>query len=185
MHITQAYKAYFKNLTTLHTSLRHADETGKVAFGIEDIADVMDGTIRTAIGDNLYLFLLLNPIVRPQSVNNGFDAVLQGGFVLLKGGISLRESSETEILAAYDEVNSVVLDFITRMVADSRNGHAFWQHGFDTIDQGVVDIEEKAYGTTQDGSFVGYKVVFSAILSLLDCSDFQTRLTAAKWLDKP
>jgi hypothetical protein len=183
MQLIQSYKAYFKNLTQLHTEIAHADEVGKIAFGIENIADVMDGTIRTAINDNLYLFLLLNPIARPKSTNNAFDAILQGGFVFLKGGISLRESTETEVLAAQNDAADKVFDFLVRIVADSRDGHPFWNHALDTISEGDFDIEEMAFGS-KDGSFVGYKVVFTATLPLLDCTDFSTRLTAAKWSDK-
>lgn len=183
MQLIQSYKAYFKTLTQLHTEIAHADEVGKIAFGIENIGDVMDGTIRTAINDNLYLFLLLNPIVRPKSINNAFDAVLQGGWIFLKGGISLRESDESEVLAAQNDTAEKVLDFLTRIIDDSRRGHPFWNHALDTISEGDLDIEEMAFGS-KDGSFVGYKVIFSANLTLLDCADFSTRLTPAKWSDK-
>jgi hypothetical protein len=184
MQIIAEYKGYFYHLTEVNQLLKHENVAGRVAFGIENIADVIDGTIRTSINERLYLFLLLNPIVRPQSNNNGFNAILQGGFVLLKGGVSIRESTDEDIKDAYNHVGDLVLDFLTRMVDDSRAGHSFWNHGFDTIEAGDLDIEELAYSTQQDSSFVGYKVVFSLLLKMLDCSDFNNRLTPAKWTDK-
>lgn len=181
MHIIQAYKAYFRTTFLAHDALQptDSDREGSVSFGIENLSDVLEGTIRTRLSDAGYLVLLLNPLVRPQSVNNAFDGHLQGGFLVMRR-VSLRDSTEADVIVAQDEAAEIVLDMLVKMVDDSRRGHPTWQHGFDTIEQGNVDIEEMAFASKQDGSFVGYKVIFSAIMPLIDCDNASARLLKFK-----
>ena len=181
MHIIKGYKAYFRETIMAHEALQptDSDTEGSVSFGIENLSDVLEGTIRTRLSNAGFLVLLLNPLVRPQSDNNGFDGHLQGGFLVMRQ-VSLRDADEADIIAAQDIAGEIVLDLMAKMVHDSRKGHAFWQHGFDTITQGNADIEEMAFASKQDGSFVGYKFIFSAILPLLDCDDAAARLLKFK-----
>ena len=183
MKLIQLYKTYFKNLTVKNVELKHADEVGKVAFGIENLADVLEGVFRTKIGDNQFLFLLLNPIVQPKSDANTFNAMLQGGFILLKS-CPIRDMDSDDVTNALNDVGDTTLDFLIRMVDDSRNGEPLWQYGLDSIADGKVDIEEMAFMAQADGSFVGYKLIFTAEVPLLDCADFTTRLNNSKWTDK-
>lgn len=183
MEIIQEYKGYFKNLTEINIQLSHADQSGSVAFGIENISDVLEGVFRTKINDSKYLFILLNPIIRPKSQDNTLDAILQGGFLILKS-INIRNSDTDDITAANNEVGNIVIDFLIRMIDDSRSGSTFWQYGMNTIDNGDMDIEEMAFSSQNDGSFIGYKVIFSANVPLLECEDFTSRLSSSKWSDK-
>lgn len=128
----------------------------------------------------MYAFVLLNPILHPQTSGDGFDGVLEGGFLIMRGGLG-RDSVESDITSAYEDCFNVSTDILLRMQNDSRNGHSFFNHGLDAISQGSVDIEEMAFNHAVDGTFVGVKVVFSFIVPFIQCSGTLTQ----KWTDIP
>lgn len=179
MNPIQLYKSYFSVLANQHMSIRAWNEGGG-SFGIENLGDIVEGAFRTRVGDNRFAFVLLNPILHPQTSGDGFDGVLEGGFLVMKGGLG-RDSTEGDITAAYEPCFNIATDMLLRMQDDSRLGHSFFNHGLDTISQGSVDMEEMAFNHAVDGTFVGVKVVFSFIVPFIPCSG----ISNSKWADKP
>ena len=182
MNPIRQYKTYFAYLAAQHTALR-TTTVGGGTFGIEQLSEIIEGTFRSRTGDNTYAFVLLNPILHPQTSGDGFDGVLEGGFLVMKGGLG-RDSSETDIINAYTDCFSVATDFLIRMENDSRNGHSFFNHGFDAISQGNVDMEEIAFNHAVDGTFAALKVVLSFIVPFSDCATAASSLSPQKWIDK-
>lgn len=177
MNPIQAYKSYFSNIAAKHTDLLSSTEGGGT-FGIEMLSDIIEGAFRTRVGDNLHAFILLNPIVHPQTSGDGFDGVLEGGFLVMKGGLG-RDSSVSDITATYESCFGIVTDILLRMQNDSRAGHSFFNHGLDAISQGSVDIEEMAFSHNVDGTFAAVKVVFNFIVPFINCSG----TNSLKWTD--
>ena len=174
----QLYKSYFASIANKHTAILSNTEGGG-SFGIENLGDIVEGAFRTRVGDNLFAFVLLNPILHPQTSGDGFDGVLEGGFLIMKGGLG-RDSVASDITAAYEPCFNIATDMLLRMQDDSRNGNSFFNHGLDAISQGSVDMEEMAFNHAVDGTFVGVKVVFSFIVPFIQCSG----ISNSKWTDK-
>lgn len=169
MQLVRNYKTYFTTLANSHVTLH-----GNVAVGSEDLSAVFDGDLRTNLPDSSgWLFLIINPVIRPISYGNQLDAKWMAGFIILKN-VPLRDSVNADIDTAFDEAMSVTADFILKMVSDSRAGISFWNSAFDALDEGKCDVETMPLLKVQDGSFVGYKVIFHVQLPFTNCSDFDS-----------
>ena len=167
MALLKKYNDYFKSLADASVTLLKDG----YAFGFEDLSDIYEGTIRAILPNNgSWLFLLINPIIKPISNGNVLDARLMGGFVLLKN-IPLRDISPDEIITVSDSAMNLLSKFNLKMLRDSRAGNVFWAGSYDYIESGKTDIEVLPLLSRQDATFVGSKLIFNVQIPFAECAD--------------
>lgn len=142
----QTYVNYFRWLCAQHERLLHSDE--RKVFEVISVEEAL-GDFRSRIGlEDFYFFL----IDYTWSVNElgGFQyQEKQGGFVIAKK-LDVRNVVSADRVAARDQLEIVVNDFISHILADAQNGHPLFSNN-DTLSSLKVNVQPLFL--TGDGSY--------------------------------
>jgi hypothetical protein len=151
----QLYYDYFKWLCQLHPSIAHTD-TNK-AFEVISVDEAF-GDLRTAIGTNQYIFRLID-YTWGLATDGGYEQQSkQGGFIVAKK-VDKRNSVAAGRIAARNQCETVVNDFISHMVADSQAGHPLFGNSIDSIE--LLKLNVQPLLNTAEGSYDGLIASFS------------------------
>jgi hypothetical protein len=173
MALYSEYVDYFKYLCTQHPDIQHQDALHQDAFAIIDIEDL--GEFRTKIKTKDIVFRLINYMNKLGQNTTGQEyKELQGGFLIIDF-FSPRKDGSAGLQAALDRAETVVDQFIERMILDSRNGHSLFHHSLDSAQNFTV---ETAIGRHSDGAYAGWLVLFDFQYHFPVCAD-----NRAGWLD--
>lgn len=148
------YVNYFKWLCQLHPSIQHTDATP--AFRVISVEEAL-GDLRGAVSQDGFMFRLIDYTWTVNEAGAFQFQAKQGGFIVAKM-INPREDAETQKKTARDEVETIVNDFITHMLADSRAGHPLFSQGGDSLED--FNFRVQPLLPTGDGSYEGLIVTF-------------------------
>ncbi len=166
---------YYKYLCEQHPLLLHSNTSGARVFEVKAYEQAFSD-FRTAIKPKDYFVRMILPTMTMRSQQMQAVKNYQVGLVFGKF-YSRREGSSTDLLNAYTDAEKLADSFITRMVADSRNGHPLFFGSIDVVDN--LKVQGDFWQAEGDGSYgaVMYLFDFSTFRGLdADCSD-------VVWLD--
>ena len=160
-------KAYFKALSEQNLAIAHVDGTSKKFFTMQ-IEEFLSST-RFKLptpeeGPALVLIKYIRSINhkdRPMDERQIMFFVLQG----------IRTGDEESVDLAEDNCEDVVDQILTRMSEDSKNGHSFFQHSFDKIN----DVRIAPAYINANMKYIGWQV------SLKSPLQFNCSYNSANW----
>lgn len=120
------YINYFKALAQSHYMLLHDDDNAnataatkaKSKFVLFDNDEVVTG-LRSLIGPGIILFLEIFTFRGRENGEGDYRAIHQGRFIIARKTIA---QNNADLVAAYTETETVVWDFINRILYDSKHG---------------------------------------------------------------
>lgn len=169
--IYRTYRNYFKHLCTIHPSLLHSEDVGQQVFQLASLEEAL-GNTRSVNVEKGFMFTLIQPTFR--LIDNEGDQVrqlLEGGFVMAKH-YSLRQEGSVEYIDAIDECEAIVLDIVTKIVADSRAGHPLFYFSANNIND--LKWTAQPVSNVGDGTYAGWLCLFEFNTSYVNCLDAHT-----------
>ena len=154
MKLVTDYINYFETLCTQHKKIEHNpnDKSNKVFLPISMIEAM--GDFRSGMRGKDYAFRLINYTV---GLNDNYASNAlknhEGGFILT---CYHKKSDYEDFLSTLENCERIALEFIERMVYDSKNGHELFYHSLNTI-QGInLSFTEYANDLTYSGVIVTF-----------------------------
>jgi len=166
------YVDYFRTLCAAHPTISHVDDVGSDAFAVLDIEEAL-GDFRTRVSTKGMIFRLINYTMRVGDRGEEMQVYqdLQGAFMIADYYSSRKDGNFETALA---NAEAVTLDFVERMILDSRNGYPLWNYSLDSAQQFNI----QPMGGVGDGSYAGWLVLFDFQHPLTVCGD-----NRANWTD--
>lgn len=171
MSFFNQYIDYFKYQCENHALLLHDDAVGDRVFEVISVEEAL-GDFRTAGKEKGYAFRLLEPIYFIGDNGNApIRKTAQCGFIIAKYH-GVRTGSADAYMTAMDDAESVSNDFVSKMIADSQNGHPLFFYSLDSRQNiNVTPTTRRA-----DGTYSGWIITFQISINFDDCP-------SANWLD--
>lgn len=151
----QLYHNYFKWLSQLHPSIAHTD--ANKAFEMISVDEAL-GDLRTAIGTNQFIFRLID-YTWGLVADGGYEQQNKVGGYVIAGKIDQRNGLSAGRIAVRNQCETIVNDYITHMVADSRAGHPLFGNSIDSIE--LLNLNVQPLLNTGDGSYDGLIATYS------------------------
>ena len=171
---------YFKDLCVQHPLLAHAETSGQRVFEVIAYEEAF-GDFRTAAKEKSYFVRFILPTMQFQRNGNNAYKRYQVGLMVGKF-YSIREDLKTAKVTAWANAEKVADDIITRMIYDSREGHALFNSTIDLIEN--TNLSGDFMDAQGDGSY-------AAVMYLFDFGTFRcleptgSDFVAVGWLDLP
>lgn len=150
----ELYVNYFKWLCQLHPSLLHTDQ--QRVFELVSIEDAY-ADFSGRVSDTGFYFRLVDYSWGIGSQGAFEFQKKQGAFIVGKRFSASKEIA-TERIFARNQCETIVVDFLSHMVADSRNGHPLLAFGSDEITS--LNANVQPLFNTGDGSYDGMICTF-------------------------
>lgn len=151
----QLYHDYFLWLCQLHPSLAHTDSNK--SFEMISVDEAF-GDLRTAAGTNPYMFRLIDYTWGLAADGAYEQQRKEGGFIVAKK-VDKRNGVAAGRIAARNQCETIVNDFVSHMVADSINGHPLFGRSVDSIE--LLKLNVQPLLNTGDGGYDGLIATFS------------------------
>ena len=168
--------SYLQNLCVQHPDLEHAEASGSRIFEVVAYEDALSD-FRTAGQEKSYFVRFILPTMIFKSKDNNATKEYQAGLMVGRY-YSTREDVRSEQVAAWSASERIADDFIARIVYDSRNGDALFNHSADSL--AALDVRADFMPVAGDGSFAA--VLYTFNFGTFRCVDPDGSGFAA-WLD--
>lgn len=166
------YVAYFEHQAENHPSLAHDLANSDAVFQVIDVEESF-ADFKTGVKEKDYIMRLFNYTYRLGKESGQYMKMLEGGFLIAKH-ISTRHSTPAQIIAARAAAEKVCDDIIQRMLQDSEAGHILFNYSLNDGDT----ISVTPTGLLGDGSYIGWRVIFSFENFFTNCPENNVISTA-------
>lgn len=169
---------YFKGLAENHPELLHNEASGSRVYEVIAYEEAF-GDFRTAASEKGYFMRFILPTLKWDGHQNNAHKKYQIGLMVGKW-YSTREDVKTVKIDCWSDSEKVLDDIIARMVYDSREGHAVFNHSADSVD--ALDLSGDYMDHQGDGSYAAVMYLFN--IGAFRCIDSEgSEFQAVGWLD--
>lgn len=168
--------SYFQNLCAQHPDLQHQEDTGERIFEVLAYEDALSD-FRTAGKEKDFFVRLILPTMTFRAQGNNAMKQYQAGLMVGRY-YSTREDVKAEMTEAWSDSEKVADDFMARIMKDSRDGHALFNHSADSVD--ALDAHGDYLPQMGDGSFAA--VLYTFNFGVFRCVD-PAGSEYPEWLD--
>lgn len=150
----ELYVNYFKWLCERHPSLLHTD--AQKVFELISVEQAYSD-FRGKVSSTGFCFRLVD-YSWGVGRTGGFEFQRKQGAFIVGKKIDPRGDKVTNKIIARNQCETICVDFITHMVADSQNGHPLFTNNSDDVADLKINVQPLF--STGDGSYDGYIVSF-------------------------
>ena len=150
----QLYHDYFLWLCQLHPSLAHSD-TQRV-FEMVSVEEAL-GDFRGKVSSTGFYFRLVD-YTWGVGEKGGFQFQKKQGAFIVGKKIAVRDAPAAARITARNQCETICNDFISHMIADSRNGHPLFSNQSDELSDLKINVQPLL--PTGDGSYEGLICTF-------------------------
>ena len=169
----EAYRDYLLHQAQSHPGLQHTKDN--LVFQMTSVEDAIGDLQDARFSIDGYLMRGIEPAYAIRTAADGLPQQQFQGGVLTAKSYSQREEGTAGYQAALDAAETLMVDIIEKMYADSEHGHpAFEQMAAETL-----AITSRIRLVAGDGSFAGWIMLFTIDLPTKFCAPAER----VNWLD--